>query len=54
MTNPHALERNFAPDLPLRIRHRPTSACAGRTACSLPRLVPLSRVVQNGGMGARP
>ena len=54
MTNPHALERNFAPDLPLRIRHRPMSAWGGRTACSLPRLVPLSRVVQNGGMGARP
>ncbi len=53
MTNPDVLERNFAPDLPLRIRHRPTSVWAGR-AGSLPRRVPLSCGVQNADMAARP
>lgn len=50
MTNPLAVERNSAPDLPLRIRRCPTSAWAG---CSLPRRVTLSRMMQNGDMGVR-
>ena len=54
MTNPDVLERNFAPDLPLRLRYRPTTVWAGRTGWSLPRRVPLSHIVQNADMGARP